>query len=138
MTTPLDEEAGQRAEVPFAPDPVLIGGTVHVGHAIDAQAQAADFGAFQTYTTPAGADQARPVLPFDSNRHRALVIVSAPGAVVAGSGVWVGTAAQTQATPPVGGFLPPGTYELGNDQGLWMIGDGANSMRVTVLNERWS
>lgn len=137
-TTPHPAEA--EAEFPTAPDPVLVGGTIHVGHAVDSQAQAADFGAYMTYTTPAGADAARPILPFDSNRHRATITVSAPGAPVAGSGVWIGTQAQCQATPPVGGFLPVGlnSYPVEHDLGLWMIGDGTNSLRVTVAIERWS
>ena len=136
MTTPVHEhdDAG------FAPNPVLVGGTVHVGHAVDSQAQAADFGAYATYTTPAGADTARIILPFDSNRHRATITVSAPSTAVAGSGVWIGTMAQCQATPPVGGFLPAGlnSYPVEHDQAVWMIGDGTNSLRVTVANERWS
>jgi hypothetical protein len=110
---------------------------VQVGHDLNTQGQAADYGAWMTYTTPAGVDQARPIVGFEQQRHRAVFIVSAPGAVVPGSGVWVGTAAQCQASPPVGGFLPPGTYVTENNQAVWMVGDGTNSMRVTVLQERW-
>jgi hypothetical protein len=111
---------------------------VAVGHDLNVQGQAADYGAWMTYVIPAGADIARPILPFEPARHRATVIVSAPGAVVAGSGVWVGTAAQCQATPPVGGFLPAGASPvIENNQALWLIGDGVNAMRVTVLQERW-
>ena len=126
--------------VPHAPDPVQVGGTVHIGRAVDAQTQAADFGAYATYVTPAGADTARQVLPYDSNRHRGVITVSAPGAIVAGSGVWIGTQAQCQASPPVGGFLPAGqaNYLVEHNQAIWMIGDGTNSLRVTVANERWS
>lgn len=65
-------------------------------------------------------------------------IIATPAWTAAGGGVWVGTQAQCQASPPVGGFLPVGTYDIQNDQGLWMVGDGINSMRVTVINERWS
>jgi hypothetical protein len=112
---------------------------VHIPHQVDVQAQAADFGAYMTYVTPAGADQARIILPFDAHRHRATITVSAPGAAVAGSGVWVGTEAQVKASPPVGGFLPAGLMALPveNNQGLWLIGDGTNAMRVTVTVERW-
>jgi hypothetical protein len=55
-----------------------------------------------------------------------------------GAGVWIGTQAQCQASPPVGGFLPGGTFILENDQAVWLVGDGANAVRVTVINERWS
>src|SRR5437764_942012 len=64
MTTPAEPDEQEF----FAPSPVLVGGTVHIGHSIDGQAQAADFGAYMTYVTPAGADVARPVLPYDSKR----------------------------------------------------------------------
>lgn len=130
----------QPDEQEFAPSPVQVGGTVHVGHAIDSQAQAADFGTYVTYSLPAGATTAQQILPYDSNRHRAILTVSAPGAVVAGSGVWIGTQAQCQANPPVGGFLPVGqsNYTLEHNAALWLVGDGVNAMRVTVAMERWS
>jgi hypothetical protein len=133
-----DQVAGPTPDELAAASPVVIGGTVHIGHAVDTQPQAADFGTWQTYVTPAGADVARPVLPYDSNRSRTVLVVSAPGAPVAGSGVWVGTQGQTQASPPVGGFLPAGVYTLENNAALWLIGDGANAMRVSVLMERWA
>lgn len=129
---------GPSAEDLAAASPVQIGGVVHIGHAVDTQPQAADFGTWQTYVTPAGPDQARPILPYDSNRSRVLLVISAPGAAVAGSGVWVGSQGQTQASPPVGGFLPAGVFQLENNAVLWMVGDGANSMRVAVLMERWA
>jgi hypothetical protein len=112
---------------------------VHVGHDVNIQGQAADFGAYQTYVLPAGADQARPILPMDPNRHRATITVSAPGVAVAGSGAWIGTQAQCQASPPVGGFLPVGVnaYPVEHNQAVWLIGDGTNAMRVTVAVERW-
>jgi hypothetical protein len=109
---------------------------VHVGHDLSVQGQAADYGAWQTYITPAGADQARPILPFDPNRHRATIIVNG-----AAGNVWVGTAAQCQANPPVGGFLAaaqPGLQTIvENNQALYLIGDGAHICTVTVLVERW-
>lgn len=127
MTTPHEAEAP-----PAAPDPV----PVHVGHDLDVQSQSADFGSWQTYVTPAGADQARPILPFDPNRHRATIIVSG-----AAGNVWVGTMAQCQAVPPVGGFLAaavPGLQVVvENNQALAMIGDGVHACTVTVLQERW-
>jgi hypothetical protein len=121
------EEAGAIPAVP-----------VRLGHDINTQAQGADFGSYMTYVTPAGADTARPILPFDGNRRAARIIVSAPGAAVAGSGVWVGTQAQTQAASPLGGFIPVGgTLLVEHNQAMWMVGDGANSLRVTVAQERW-
>jgi hypothetical protein len=111
---------------------------VQVGHDINTQTQAADYGAYLTYVLPAGATTAQLILPYDPNRHKAIIIVSAPGNVVAGSGVWIGTMAQCQANPPVGGFLPAGTnLPVENNQSFWLIGDGTNAMRVTVAAERW-
>lgn len=136
MTTP--DVVDEHDEEVIVQSPVLVGGTIHIGRAVDTQPQGADFGAYMTYLTPAGADVGRPILPYDNNRHRVVLIVSAPGAAVAGSGVWVGTQAQVQASPPVGGFLPIGTYTLENDASLWMVGDGTNAIRLTVIVERWS
>lgn len=240
----MDESAEGRA-------PVLEAVPVRVGHDLNVQGQAADYGALATYLTPAAADQARIILPYDRNRHRATVSVSfatqggfasgltgsvtspgtftnivaaagvaagvymvtvttqltgttavadlnnmrlvmgpgnsiplaaipggstvngpflvtvpvstqsliiqsagatpTTGAVYSGQitwtpatppvlpGVWVGTQAQVQALPPVGAFLPVGTtaFPIENNQGLWMIGDGINAVRVNVLQERW-
>ena len=112
---------------------------VHIGHDLDVQPQAADFGAWFTYLTPAGADQTRAIAPFDRHRHKVTIIVSSlVNPVVGTPGVYVGSAAQCQATPPVGGFIPVGaTVAVENNQGLFMIGDGVTSLRVTVLQERW-
>lgn len=119
--------------------PVASAVPVQVGHDLNTQTQAADFGAYTTYTTAAGADTPRLILPFDPYRHRATITVSAPGTPVAGSGVWIGTAAQCQATPPVGGFLPVGinSFPVEHNQPVWLVGDGTNSLRVTVSVERW-
>jgi hypothetical protein len=120
----------------YGPDLVPL--PVRVGHDVDVHGQAADYGGWSTFTTPAGADRARMILPFEPARHRAVMSVSIPVAA-AGAGVWVGTPAQTQAAPPVGGFLaaggPPVVIE--NNQQLWLIGDGTNACIVTVLQERW-
>jgi hypothetical protein len=132
------------AEQEFVPTPVLVGGTVHVGgpvhvaHPLQTHAHAADFGSYMTYATPAGADIARQILPFDNSRHRAVLVVSAPGSVAATAGVWIGTQAQCQASPPVGGYLPNGTVlAVEHNQAIWLVGDGANALRVTVVMERW-
>jgi hypothetical protein len=133
--TEQQEEEHVPAEAPDVITPV----PVHIPHQVDVQAQAADFGAYMTYVTPAGADQARPVLPFDGNRHAARIIVSSlVNPVVGTPGIWVGTQAQCQASPPVGGFLPVGsTLLVEHNQPVWMIGDGTTSLRVTVAIERW-
>ena len=129
----IAEDLGEQ-EAPEPVTPVPVTGTVHLGHAADVQAQAADFGAYMTYLTPAGADVARPILPYDANRHRAVLIVSG----IAGA-VYIGTQAQCQANPPVGGWLPIGTsLPVEHKQPVWMIGDGTNSVRVTVAVERWA
>jgi hypothetical protein len=109
---------------------------VHVGHDLNVQGQAADFGSWATYTTPAAADVARQILPYDPNRHRATIIVNGSA-----GNVWVGTMAQCQASPPVGGYLAAGAPGLQvieeNNQALYMIGDGSHACTVTVLVERW-
>jgi hypothetical protein len=131
--------AAPETEAPTTGPETIPAVPVHVGHDVNTQNQAADYGAYMTYVTPAGPDVARPILPFDRARHRATITVSAPGAVVAGSGVWIGTAAQCQAAVPVGGFLPAGinAYPVEHNQAVWLIGDGTNSLRVTVSVERW-
>jgi hypothetical protein len=134
-----DDELGEHQAPPAPPAPVPVAGTVHVGRPVDNRPQAADYGAYSTITTPAGADTARIILPFDARRRRATITVSAPGAQVAGSGVWIGTQAQCQASPPVGGFLPAGisAFPVEHAQPVWMTGDGTNSLRVTIAIERW-
>lgn len=122
------------AAAAYGPDLVPL--PVRVPHDVSVQGQAADYGSWATFTTPAGADVARPVLPFDPARHRAVLVVSG-----AAGGVWVGTPAQCQASPPVGGFLTAGAPGLvvviESNQGLWLIGDGAHACTVSVLQERW-
>lgn len=123
------EHAGHGAA---APDAV----PVHVGHDVPTQTQAADFGGWLTFTTPAGADVPRALVQYDRRRYRATLIVNG-----AAGGVYVGTREQCQASPPAGGFLPAGTpglnVQVQNKQSLWMVGDGAHACTVTVLAERW-
>jgi hypothetical protein len=109
---------------------------VQVGHDLNVQGQAADFGSWFTYVTAAAGDQARPILPMEPARHRATVMVAS--SAVAGAGVWVGTMAQVQAAIPLGGWLSAGaSVVVENNQALFLIGDGANSLKVSVLQERW-
>lgn len=112
--------------------PVPVSGEVraNIEHDINTQAQAADFGAWATYTLSA-TQAAQPILPFDPSRSRALIIVSGIGPV------YVGSQAQCQASPPVGGQLPAGVYEVKNNQKLWLVPDGTHTATVTVLMERW-
>lgn len=131
MTTPTEETTEDTGAVPAVP--------VQVGHDLNVQGQAADYGAWATYVTPAGADTPRPVLPFDPCRHRATIIVNG-----AAGGVWVGTQSQclqAQAGQTTGGFLTAGSPGLSviieNNQLLYMVGDGTHSCTVTVLAERW-
>lgn len=112
--------------------PVPVSGVVraNIEHDLNTQAQAADFGAWSTYSVTA-TGPAQQILPFDPSRARALIIVSGTGPV------YVGTQAQCQASPPVGGQLPTGTYEVKNNQKLWLVSDGSHTATVTVLMERW-
>lgn len=120
----------------YGPDLVPL--PVRVGHDVSVQGQAADYGGWSTFITPAGADVARPILPFEPSRHRAVILVGIAVAA-AGAGVWVGTPAQCQASPPVGGFLFAGgpAVVVENNQALWLVGDGAHACTVSVLQERW-
>lgn len=52
--------------------------------------------------------------------------------------VYVGTQAQCQASPPLGGQLPAGAVvEVRNQQALWLVPDGSHPMVVSVLAERY-
>lgn len=93
--------------------------------------RAADYGAWMTYPL-AAATPAQRILLYDDKRARAVLVVSGTGPV------FVGTAAQTQATPALGGSLPAGVYELRNKQELWLAPDGAHTATVAVLAERWA
>lgn len=57
----------------------------------------------------------------------------------AGGGLlYVGSQAQVQASPPLGGQIPAGmTAEVRNQQQLWAAPDGLNPVTVSVLVERW-
>lgn len=116
--------------------PVQITGTVSLGGEIldkglRTTPQAAAYGAWFTYVL-AATTAAQPILPFDDARARALIIVSGTGPV------YVGTQAQTQASPVLGGLLATGaTVEVKNQQTLWLAPDGTHTATVTVLVERW-
>ena len=60
-------------------------------------------------------------------------VAGAPGSET----VYVGT--QAQCLTQTGGIIMPGAvHVIENNQALWCVGDGINSVNVTVLNERWS
>ena len=111
--------------------PVPVSGSVRVEHDVPTMPRAADFGAWTTYTLTA-TTTAQPILPYDSNRARAVIIVSGAGPV------YVGSEGQVQASPVLGGLLPTGAIvETKNKQKLWLAPDGTHSATVTVLVERW-
>lgn len=119
------QAAAAAAVAPLAAVPV------QVGHDVATAPRAAQYGAWMTYTL-AATTPAQRILFYDSQRARALLVISGTGPV------FVGTVAQTQATPPQGGQLPAGVYELRNQQELWLAPDGAHTATVAVLAERWS
>lgn len=127
---------GSDAVAPEVLTPVPVTGTVGLSSEIldkgfRTSPQAAGYGAWTTYVL-GGTEKAQPIIPFDDRRARALIIVSGTGPV------FVGTMAQTQSSPPLGGQLATGaTVEIRNQQQLWMVPDGTHSVTVTVLVERW-
>lgn len=68
--TQQSEEMAQELETPAAVP-------VHIPHSVDTQPQAADFGAFTAYHF-AGTEQPVMALPYDSYRHRAVLMVTPP------------------------------------------------------------
>lgn len=53
--------------------------------------------------------------------------------------VFVGSKAQCQASPALGGQVPNGAVaEVKNKQELWLAPDGTHAATVTVLLERWA
>lgn len=100
---------------------------------------AADFGAWATFQTPAGPDQARRILSNNRKRTRAVLLCSAGLAGNVAGAVFLGTQAQAQTTQAglSGGRLIAGqsiTIESYSD--LWLVGDGTNSLTVTVMDEQ--
>jgi hypothetical protein len=91
----------------------------------------ADYGGWFTFALTA-TQAAQIIMPHDERRARAVIIVQSTGGTV-----WVGSKPQTQASPVLGGNLPPGTFELKNKQELWLAPDGTHTATVTVLIERY-
>jgi hypothetical protein len=87
--------------------------SVKIPHSLDTQGQAADYGGWATYHL-AGTEQPQPILPFDSYRHRATIIVNGPltpggAASVAATGSAAITAGGQTV---VSELLPAGTYTV--------------------------
>lgn len=114
--------------------PVTIEGSVSVEPDVYTRPQAAEFGVWATYSL-LGTEPAQQLLRRDQYRSRALITVTqnTPGT----GAVWVGTRAQLTGTMLNGGKLASGTFEVKNQQELYLIGDGTNPMTVTVLSERY-
>jgi hypothetical protein len=111
--------------------PVPVSGEITLKGQVPTTARAADFGAWATYTLTATQAATR-ILLHDEQRSRALLIVSGTGPV------YVGTQAQCQASPPLGGQLATGAVaEVKNKQELWLAPDGTHTATVTVLVERF-
>lgn len=125
MTHAADQDPG------LQPVPVHGHVTAKVEGSVPTAPKAADFGAWQTYTL-AATTAAQLILPHDEQRARAVIIVAGTGPV------FVGTKAQCQASPVLGGSLATGAnVETRNRQELWLAPDGTHTATVTVLTERW-
>jgi hypothetical protein len=139
MTHPHQLEDGHDPAAAAAVTPVPVTGKVELHGAIldkglRTSPQAAGYGGWQTYVF-VGTEQPVQILAFDDARARALLIISGTGPAYAG------TQAQCQQArnggQVVGGQLPIGTYEIKNQQALFITPDGTHPVTVTVLNERW-
>jgi hypothetical protein len=124
-----ESQAEEAAEIQFESVPVKI---VNPGdHGANVNIQAADYGAFFSYTVGA-TDPARQLLPFDENRFKARILCSGVGPV------YIGSEAQCKASPALGFVLPTGVMlEISNNQAVWMVPDGTHTATVSVLAERW-
>lgn len=106
---------------------------VHVENFGAEREAAAEWGAWQTFITPAGPATPQQILPQNNRRKQAAVFVSG-----AAGYVLVGTRGQVMNNQ--GGRLIAGSanrFPIENKQELWMTGDGTNAVTVTVLDERY-
>lgn len=127
MTHPAEQD--EYAE-PAAPVQVAGVVTVESGH-LRVGEEAADFGAYTTISVPVTAGWNQQVLPFDKHRARAYLVCSGNGPV------WVGTAAQCQANPPLGFSLASGVaLPVMHQQALWIASSGQTAT-VSIAIERW-
>jgi hypothetical protein len=129
MTHPGDATGGHPDTA--ALEPVPVHGVIEVTNQVPVQVRAADFGGWQTIAVPASAFSVQ-LIGYGEHRARCVLIISGTGPV------YVGSKAQCQANPPVGGLLPTGTVvQTANKQELWLAGDGSHTATVTVLLERF-
>ena len=127
----MDEDQAA-APAGMEPIPVPVHGEVAIRGDVPTAPKAAGFGAWATYTL-AATTAAQKILPYDEQRARAVLIISGAGPV------YVGSRAQCQASPVLGGQLATGTIvDTRNKQELWLAPDGTHTATVTVLAERWA
>jgi len=81
---------------------------VAVGHDLNVQGQAADYGAWAAYHL-AGTEAAQPVLPFDPFRHRATIIVSSSSALASFNPTPAAVTNPGALTTITSQFLPAGS-----------------------------
>lgn len=107
---------------------------VHVENFGAEREQSADWGSWQTFFFSATANPAQQVLPQNNRRKSATLQVNgATGYVLVGT--------RGQVMNGQGGRLFGGAginrCTVENKQELWMIGDGTNTLTVTILDERY-
>lgn len=125
-----EEHTGNKHEALFGapkPSPVPIDGIVTVKDAVPTHSEAADYGAFTSYSLT-GTEPAFRLLSYDEKRSRAVVTVDT-------GSVFIGKKEQIYSTAP--GFKLTGTVEIRNKQEVWCV-PNAVACVVSVVNERWS
>lgn len=121
----MDHETEPMTPIPVTGEVTLKHGTMLVHE------EAADFGAYDTIVFT-GTESPRRLLPYDENRARAYITCTGTGPV------YVGSAAQTQASPTLGFLLATGiTLPVMHKQAVWIVPDGTHSATVSVAIERW-
>lgn len=130
-----DEHSGTQHVAQYGepePKPVGISGTVSVKDAVRTNEEAADFGAYSTYSVSV-TDAPIRILGHDENRARAVIWIDGTT-----NSVWLGKKEQIGASLGAqGALLSSGNrIEVKNKQELWMA-PNAVACNVSVINERW-
>jgi hypothetical protein len=114
------------------PKPIGVSGTVSIKEAVRTNEEAADFGAYSTYSVTA-TDAPIRILGHDDNRARAIIWVDGTT-----NSVWIGKKEQINASLGAqGALLSSGQrIPIQNKQELWMAPNGV-PCNVSVINERW-
>lgn len=117
-----------------SPEPSAVGvkGTVSVDNAVKTNEEAADYGAYSTYSvTPT--DQPIRILGHDDARARATIYVDGST-----NSVWIGKREQIFASVGAQGALLSSGQRIviQNKQELWMAPNSI-ACNVSVINERW-